>query len=133
MTSWTQNVYEYFNNSLGFGWFFATIGALLWLTTVGLSFFLAWEQDGIYWAVLVFTFLTGVTVSIDFRGVKWITAVTVAFGSAALFISQSLWTDDRGDPLRAFLLAIQLAAVGIQIGAIANSNGRDKLTISGRG
>lgn len=94
------------------------------MAALGLSNVLASEQDEVYWAVAVFTFLTGVAVSIDFGGVRWITAFTVPFGSAALFISQSLWTDDRGDPLSAFLLAIQLAAVGIQIGAIANSNGR---------
>lgn len=122
--SWKSRVYNYFDKSVGGGWAFPIVGAALFLATVVLSLILASDQDDGYYAVAGLTGLAGITVAIDFAGVKSITPLTVTFGSTALFVGQSLWADDRTDFLRALLFGIQLCAVGIQIGAIANSNGR---------
>ena len=124
---WGSNVYNYFDDSLGYGLVFPIVGGALFMATVGLSLYLGLNQDDEYFAVTAFTVAAGITAAVDFLGVKSITPLTVAFGSAALFIGQSLWTDDRADVLRAFLFGIQLVAVGIQIGAIANSKGRESI------
>ena len=52
---------------------------------------------------------------------------TVALGSFALLVSQSLWSEDKSDALATILFVVQLLAVGIQIGAISNSPGRGTL------
>jgi len=118
-------VLDYYNKALVFGRFYAFLGFALWVATTVMAFVLAGSQTDLYYAVAGFTVAAGITVCLDLCGRRWITPFTVAFGSAALLISQSLWSEDREDKSRQGLLGVQLMAVGIQLGAIANSNGRD--------
>lgn len=125
--SWRDGIIDYYDKALGGGPTFAVLGLALWITTVGLSFYAGHHEDAAYNVVGGLTALTGASVLIDFSGNKWITWLTVAAGSAALLISQSLWSDERDSFWRSLLLTIQVLAVGIQVGAIANTSGRGSL------
>lgn len=120
-------VKRYYDVALETGNLYAFLGAALWITTFSIAFKLGSSQDTLYHVVGILTLVAGATVWIDFAGNRWITPITVASGSAALLIGQSLWFQHRGDGLRTALFVVQVAAVGIQIGAIANSKGRGPL------
>lgn len=130
MRAW-DNAELYFERALGTA-NFAWLGAVLFAATLVLAIVAASTEDGHrkdwYIAVAVTTAATGVSTGIDFGyNARWITPCTVALGSFALLVSQSLWSEDKSDALATILFVVQLLAVGVQIGAISNSPGRGTL------
>ena len=122
-----EDAYAYFRAALGHGEF-AVAGVVLYILTIALAAVAAHNEDAQrgdwYTAVAVTTAATGITAAADFAGHRWITPITVALGSFALLVSQSLWAEDRSNQIATGLFISQLAAVGIQIGAISNTPGR---------
>lgn len=127
----TANAERYFEAALGTP-HILPLGIILWIATITAAGFCVGQSSGAvqgwYVSVLVTTIVTGVTTAADFSGKKWITPVTVILGSFALLVSQSLWSEDREDAARAALFILQVIAVGIQLAAIANSSGRDRIS-----
>lgn len=126
-----ERVRKYFEEAFVYGDLFIVLGLALWVATMTLAIVLAANEDGArgdwYAAVAATTGIAGVTTALDFAGLKWITPCTVALGSFALLVSQSLWLENRADHLASALFMVQLLAVGIQIAAIANNSGRGPL------
>ena len=104
-----EDAYAYFRAALGHGEF-AVAGVVLYILTIALAAVAAHNEDAQrgdwYTAVAVTTAATGITAAADFAGHRWIT------------------TEDRSNQIATGLFISQLAAVGIQIGAISNTPGR---------
>lgn len=140
----TAEAKKYFKAALGYE-SFAYLGALLFVATLSLAITASVTAEEVYvynsteiavtknervlWYALVAgsTFLTALSAYKDYEGWNFMTPCTISFGIFALIVSQSLWSQDKEDPIALSLFVVQILSISIQLGAIFNTAGRGSL------